>query len=270
MSYEQKISRAKPGLIVFDVDDSGSEKDPLPGTTDPKYQWVERYVGILLKELLARSTELRGDEAIVKARYFLTVVIYGSTPRLWGAETMDIQACVDKYAQEANSLGLGGNLGETDALASLEMIYDHLSRTIIDERFRQSFPPMVFRLTDGMSQSDARQMAEKVKALSTEDGNVLVVNAYIGTQTDLSYKGPEDFPGYVDVSEVGPSEDNISLFEMSSEMPETIRMNLIEDGIFPALREGARLFFDVRTKEMLKHTIQVVGSLGSRADRELR
>jgi hypothetical protein len=53
-------------------------------------------------------------------------------------------------------------------------------------------------------------------------------------------------------------------------MPEAIHQNLVSDGIFPALRQNARLFFDVRTKEMLKHVIQVVGSIGSRADRTER
>ena len=56
---------------------------------------------------------------------------------------------------------------------------------------------------------------------------------------------------------------------MSSEAPESIRQNLIEDGVFPNLRQGSRLFFDVRTREMLKHVIQVVGSIGSRADRQV-
>jgi hypothetical protein len=104
-------------------------------------------------------------------------------------------------------------------------------------------------------------------ALSATDGNVLMLNAYIGTQTSLSYTGPEDFPGYIAEEEAGPSEDNLRLFRMSSPMPESIRRNLVDDGIFPAVREGARLFFDVRTREMLKHAIQAVGSMGSRADR---
>ena len=99
--------------------------------------------------------------------------------------------------------------------------------------------------------------------LSTKDGEVLVVNAYIGTQTSLNYNGPEDFPGYLDVSEAGPGQDNVRLFEMSSKAPEAIEQNLKADDIFPQLRSGSHLFFDVRTKEMLKHVIQVVGSLGS-------
>ena len=43
MSYEKKISRQNPGLIVGVLDDSGSMQDNLPGTSDPKYKWVERY-----------------------------------------------------------------------------------------------------------------------------------------------------------------------------------------------------------------------------------
>ena len=35
MAYEQKISRAKPGLIGLVLDDSGSMADNLPGTSDP-------------------------------------------------------------------------------------------------------------------------------------------------------------------------------------------------------------------------------------------
>ena len=39
--------------------------------------------------------------------------------------------------------------------------------------------------------------------------------------------------GYVDVSEAGPSEDNVRLFNMSSPAPECIEANLKADGVFP-------------------------------------
>lgn len=126
---------------------------------------------------------------------------------------------------------------------------------------------MVLHLTDGESQTDASAVAEQIKQMATTDGNVLLVNAYIGTQTSLNYQGPEDFPGYVDIAEAGPRDDNMRMFSMSSVMPESIRANLAVDTIFPKMRAGSRLFFDVRTKEMLMHVIQVVGSIGSRAVR---
>ena len=270
MAYEKKISRQHPGLIYLVIDDSGSMADSLPGTSDPKFAWTERYSGIILKELLARSTEMKGDGAVVKPRYYFLVTTYGSQARTWSNGPLDIEAAVEQYAQAGNALGLGGHLGGTDAEAAYAEALVHLQAAVTSEQFRDSFPPMLLHLTDGMSHTNAEQQAEQVKQLTTSDGNVLVVNAFIGTQTSLSYQGPEDFPGYLEASEAGPSPDNVRLFNMSSEAPPCIHQNLVDDGIFPNLRSGSRLFFDVRTKEMLKHVIQVVGSLGSRADREVR
>ena len=267
MSYEQKISQTKPGLIVLDLDDSGSMADHLSGTSDPKYKWVERYVGIILDELLSRSSEVRGTGVVVKPRYYLFILRYGTKPEVWGNGVMDIEAAVKLFTDSGNSLGLGGHLGGTDALNALHITYDHLNEALSSPRFKDSFPPMIFHLTDGESQTDAQEYADKIKQLSTNDGNVLMVNAYIGTQTSLCYNGPEDFPGYTEVSEAGQEDDNVRLFNMSSIAPECIVNNLKADGIFPKLRDNSRLFFDIRTKETLKHSLQVVGSMGSRMAR---
>lgn len=265
--HEKLVNRAQPAVICLVFDESPSMLDPLPGTDDPKYMWLERYGGIILKQLLSYSSEVRGESLVIKPRYFLYVIVYGSYPTVWGDGLMDIQQAVDRYSKANNSFGLGGKIGGTDGAAALEAVFDALAPVVSDERFLNSFPPMVLHLTDGMSQSDPTAAAERIKQLSTSDGNVLMVNGYIGTQTSLNYQGPEDFPGYLDAAEAGPSEDNVRMLHMSSETPASTRNNLIQDGVFPNLREGARLFFDVRTKEMLKHVIQVVGSVGSRANR---
>lgn len=262
--YEKRLSRAFPGLIVLLLDDSASMGDAMPGTSDPKYQWVIRLLGHILHELLARSTEIRNDKVVVKPRCCVHAIAYGGTPTVLGPGLMDIQTAVELFGKSGNSLGLSGNRSGTDSAAAFELVLDTLSPLVADDRFRQSFPPMVFHLTDGESQTDAAPIAETIKRLSTADGNALVVNAYIGTQTTLEYEGAEDFPGYLMADEAGPSAYNLRLFEMSSVMPATIRENLVGDGIFPKIRTGARLLFDVRTKDMLKHAIQVVGSVGSR------
>ena len=144
------------------------------------------------------------------------------------------------------------------------MALERLQAAIRKEQFADSFPPIVFHLTDGESHTDAEPYATQIQQLASKDGNALMVNAYIGTSTNLNYRDANDFPGYLEESEVGGNLDNLRLFRMSSVMPDTVRQNLVGDGIFPSIREGARLFFDVRTKEMLKHVIQVVGSGGSR------
>ncbi len=268
--YTSRVSTTNPGLIQFVLDDSGSTQECFPGTTDPVYVWIERYCGIIMKELVARSTDVNNGEGVIKPRYYLSALKYGSSVEPWSKKPLDIEEAVKRYTEAGNSFGLGGELGGTDTRKAFEAAEKILFRAIEDGRFNDSFAPMLFHLTDGLSQSDASKVAEKIKKLATNDGNVLVVNAFIGTETSLEYKDPEDFTGYTTEQEAGPSEDNIRLFNMSSPMPEAVYINLTEDGIFPNLREDARLFFDVRTKDMLKHVIQVVGSIGSRADRTER
>ena len=275
--YEKKIEAAHPGLVVMILDDSGSMADALPGTTDAKFQWVERYTGIILKELLARSTVPVDDTTFrVKPRYYTAFVVYGARPVRWPVGATDVRdietsvrdfAAADPTSGAANTLGLGGRLGGTDALAAFEMAHGIVEQALQGERFRDSFPPIVFHLSDGMSQSDAEPVAQRMATLETSDGGVLVVNALIGTTTSLAYTDPNDFPGYTTDQEAGPDPDSRRMFRMSSESPDTISDNLRSDGIFPSLRDGARLYFDVRTKEMLKHVIGTVGSGGSRANR---
>jgi hypothetical protein len=271
MPYERKVERAHPALIVMILDDSGSMSESLPGTSDARYQWVERYSGIILKELLARSMEMSSGTPVVKPRYYLDVIKYGSSVETWqggaeGDEELDIGAAAKKFT-DSGSFGLGAKLGGTDTAAAFELALRRIEKSLQKERFRNSFPPIVFHLTDGESHTDAEPFAQQIMGLSSSDGNVLVVNGYIGTSTQLNYKDPNDFPGYLTEQEVGSSQDHLRLFRMSSVIPETMRENLVNDGIFPVIRDNVRLFFDVRTKEMLKHVIQVVGSGGSRIAR---
>ena len=271
MPYERKVERAHPALIMMILDDSGSMSGSLPGSGDARYQWVERYSGIILKELLARCMEVAGETPTVKPRYYLDVVKYGSTVETWqngaeGSEELDIGEAAKKFT-DSGSLGLGAKLGGTDTSAAFQFALSRIEKALQKDRFKNSFPPIVFHLTDGESHTDATPVAQQIMNLSSSDGNVLIVNGYIGTRTQLSYNDPNDFPGYLTEQEAGPGQDNVRMFEMSSVMPATMRENLISDGIFPSIRENSRLFFDVRTKEMLKHVIQVVGSGGSRLAR---
>ena len=267
MSYGQKASRATPVLVILILDDSGSMADLLSGTNDAKHKWVEYDLKAILHELMQRSTEIRDGVAVIKSRYYVSIIEYGSNPQFWGDPVMDIETAVRKFTDNGNSLGMGGRLGGTDSKAASTLAYEHLVKMVNDEKFKSSFPPIVVHITDGASRTSAKDIAEKIKQLSTDDGNVLMVNAYIGTQTSLNYNGPEDFPGYIDVSEVGSDQDNINLFEMSSVMPPCIEDNLKAMNIFPKIRPNSRLFFDVRTKAMLTNVIQVIGSIESRAAR---
>jgi hypothetical protein len=267
MSYQKMASRKSPALVYLLLDDSASMTDNLPGTSDPKFLWVARDTGLIGQELLERSTEMRDGVPAVKARYFLSLTSYGGSCQRWGQPVMSVEAFFQKATKDSDDFGLGGKFGSTDTAGAFQTALADLLQVVVDPRFTDSFPPLLFHLTDGESQTDARSIADQIKQLAVSDGNVLIVNGYIGTQTSLNYKGPEDFPGYMDAAEAGPSQDNLRLFEMSSVAPDTIQQNLVKEGIFPKFRPGARLFFDVRTKDMLKHVVQVIGSIPSQGAR---
>ena len=128
-----------------------------------------------------RSTDVKGSGIVVKPRYYLHVIKYGSSPQLWANPQMDIKTAVEQFANASNSMELGGLLGATDAKAAFAQAYDCLQQAVASERFRDSFPLMLFHLTDGESQTDAQPEAQEIMQLSVNDGEVLVVNAYIDT-----------------------------------------------------------------------------------------
>jgi hypothetical protein len=130
MSYEKKVSRTEPGLIGMIIDDSASMADNLPGTSDAKFMWDERYIGIILKECLTRSTELKGDIPLIKPRYYFNFVMYGSDVKIWGDGEMDIQAVIEKYTAAGNSLGLGGHLSGTNAEKAFKAAFEYLSQAV--------------------------------------------------------------------------------------------------------------------------------------------
>lgn len=263
MPYEKLVQRRHPALIQMILDDSGSMKSNMSGTDDARYQCVEHSSGRILSELLQRCTDMSGATPAIHPRYYIDVLKYGSSVIPWTSEELDIGEAVRQFDAANGSFGLGGRLDGTDAAQAFQVAHDRLQVMINRERYRDSFPPLIFHLTDGESQTDAEPIAQKLSALATADGNLLICNAYIGTRTSLQYADNRDFPGYTTETEVGTNADNLRLFRMSSVLPETIRQNLIADEIFPALRPGSRLFFDVRTKDMLQHVMQIVGSVSN-------
>lgn len=94
------------------------------------------------------------------------------------------------------------------------------------EQFPRAFPPVVFNFTDGeptdeesfevAGQSAAvEEWAERLKSLGTADGDVLLFNALISAKDSKSTQFPS--------SANGLSKTGLRLFNLSSEIPETMR-----------------------------------------------
>jgi len=273
--YQRKVEEARPALITLLLDDSGSMQDPMPGDAEnvAKHQWVERYLRVIMRELLARCSVDKGDDRLVsKARYHIDIITYGNQATPWHSEPLDVPSMVANLTKRnpdffrKNGGLLGGREGGTDTKAAFRLAFERIEATLQTSVFNESFPPMLFHLTDGASNTDAEPIADSIRHLETLDGATLIVNAFIGTSTSLVYSGPTDFPGYLSTTDVGDNEDNLRLYRMSSVLPPSLEDNLSE-GIFPAIRPRSRLFFDVRTTDMFTKVMQVVGSGGSRSRR---
>jgi len=95
-----------------------------------------------------------------------------------------------------------------------------------------SFPPIVVHISDGESQDgDPIPYAEAVKALATEDGNVLLLNCHLSMTAADPFMFPASDQGLPDaLARV--------LFYMSSVLPEPFLRHAMLEG-FP-LQPGAR------------------------------
>ena len=81
------------------------------------------------------------------------------------------------------------------------------------QEHRRSFPPLVFNITDGeATDGDPREPASALRALETEDGNVLLFNVHISSS-------PDDPVLYPEVTTHLPDDFAQQLFEMSSVLP---------------------------------------------------
>jgi hypothetical protein len=102
----------------------------------------------------------------------------------------------------------------TPMVAALEKTEDLLSEWV--EKHASSYPPTVMNITDGQpTDGDPRNGASRVRALATEDGNVLVLNCHIS--------GWGGAPTFYPSSAAGlPDPQAEVLFEMSSALPDRL------------------------------------------------
>lgn len=102
---------------------------------------------------------------------------------------------------------------------ALRRIRDLAAEWVLRPENAESFPPVVFNITDGEATDcdgeELRTVAEQIRSLATADGNVLLVNIHIATAADMR---PLLFPE--------PSEEHYAnryaslLYDCSSTMPE--------------------------------------------------
>lgn len=208
--YSQEITRCHRAAIVIAVDQSGSMSGRMQfnGSEISKAEAVSMVIGRLIDELILRSHRdnsyrhyydialvgysdnevysLLEDEIKFYPITLLTDRKVRRVPYLLSCNTLKGENCsfcesvslwVEPYAQ-----------GSTPLYKMINRVTTLVEEWCNKAENRDSFPPLVFNISDGEA-SDAdyemlRSAAKRLKEISTNDGNTLFINVHISSNTD--------------------------------------------------------------------------------------
>ena len=233
MPYESQISRTQPTAFLFLVDQSYSMTDQM-STGKSKADFVADVLNKTITELVAKCSKSEG----VRDYFEIGIIGYGHETvanALQGELAGNVINPISLLEQNPIKVeerkkkmddGAGGIIelavkfpiwynaranGGTPMRAALTMAAEELVEWC--DRYPESYPPTVLHITDGEStDGNPEEIAEKLKQISTIDGDVLVFNLHVST----SGEEPISFPaGEMSLND----EYSKMLFRMSSLLP---------------------------------------------------
>lgn len=245
MSYLARITQTCPTAVVLLVDQSGSMAEPARwnGQTVTKAEAVASAINTLLSELIARSrrdggyqpyydiavlgysgSEVRSVLPTVGSEWFLTPELLADNP----VDVRDVRRVrtLPDGRQVATVMRekiwvRPASEWNTPMTAAFGAVHKLLKAWCTKYKGQPCYPPTVINITDGeATDGSPKQLAaatEKLRSLSTADGNVLLLNVHISD----SERRPVLFPTSAD----DLPEDRYArlLFDISSPMPSLYR-----------------------------------------------
>lgn len=211
--YSARITTKTPSAFVFLLDQSGSmeEKVSFAGQTTTKAAAVSQLINGLIAELVGHCKRESGyrdylDIAVLGygGERVVSLLPEGASHELFRkpGELAHAKTEVVKTYRE-RTLPDGGRV--INSVSSKEWVKPRaVGKTPMNLAFQQTyrllydwtrrhaaercFPPVVINITDGEATDaedhELRNAAEKIRALSTADGGVLLMNIYIGHDPD--------------------------------------------------------------------------------------
>ena len=153
--------------------------------------------------------------------------------------------------------------GQTPMCEALRRVRDIAAAWCADPAHAESFPPMVFNITDGEAtdcdDAELRAVAGQIKSLRTADGNVLLVNIHIAagdTPRTVFFPSAEEasYPNrYAEV-----------LYDCSSPMPEVFNEAIREAKGPGALPPFRGMSFNASAEELI--TMLNIGSISVKTE----
>ena len=240
--YIQSITRTRRTAFIFTIDCSGSmaEKIRFRGRQMTKADAVASITNGMLFELIERARRSDG----VRNYYDIAVLGYSGDDEVYsllpgsreaisvtelaaGEPPLKTEIVEYRLPDGSNALREISTpawvepeaVGQTPMCEALRRVRDIAAKWCADPVHAESFPPIVFNITDGEAtdcdDEELCAVAEQIKSLRTADGNVLLVNIHIAagdTPRTVFFPSTEE-AGY-------PNRYAAVLYECSSLMPE--------------------------------------------------
>ena len=222
--YTQSITRSHRTAFILAIDQSGSmaEKLLFRGRQTTKAEAVAEVTNRLLFELIERAR--RSDE--VRDYYDIAVLGYSGDDEVYsllpgsreaisvtelaaGEPPLKTEIVEYRFPDGSNALREISTpawvepeaVGQTPMCEALRRVRDIAAKWCADPVHAESFPPIVFNITDGeASDCDQREqlaICEKIRTIGTTDGKVLLINIHIATTSDsrsLLFPTEEEIP----------------------------------------------------------------------------
>ena len=284
--YTQSITRSQRAAFVILIDASGSMSEEIifRGRHRTKAEAVASITNDLLFELIERAHRDDG----VRDYYDVAIVGYSGSDEVYSLLGEKIEmTSIKELAQrpceihrEVVELRLpdGGvslreiptpqwvkphAVGQTPMCEALRVARDLVDEWCRDPCHVDSFPPVVFNITDGeatdCNDEELKAVAQQIKDLSTSDGNALLINIHLAPDTTASSlffpsKEEQHYPNrYAGV-----------LWECSSEMPQNFNDAIREAKGYQAMPPFRGMSFNASVAELI--TMLNIGSISVKTE----
>lgn len=280
--YTQSITRSRRTAFFLAIDCSGSMR--FRGRPTTKAEAVASVANGLLFELIERARRSDG----VRNYYDIAVLGYsgddevssllpGDRDTLSVTELAAVRPDVRRETVECRLPDGGIALrelpvpvwiepraaGQTPMCEALRRIRDLAAAWCADPSHAESFPPIVFNITDGEAtdcdDAELRAVAGQIKSLRTADGNVLLVNIHIAagdTPRTVFFPSAEE-ASY-------PNRYAAVLYDCSSPMPEVFNEAIREAKGPGALPPFRGMSFNASAEELI--TMLNIGSISVKTE----
>lgn len=204
--YRQSITRAHRTAFILLIDGSGSmaEEVLFRGNMLSKAEAVATITNELIFELIERARRSEGirdyydiavlsyhgddevDSLLPCDEPLISIARLATLPVLWRQELLDMRQPDGTVAQRIFRTPqwiAPQASGQTPMLEALREARDLLRSWTSRVEHADSFPPVVFNITDGEATDgtaeELRGVAEEIRSLTTADGPVLLINIHI-------------------------------------------------------------------------------------------